>query len=548
MTKAAAFFRARAKLILFWVVVVAVGFAITTVNRNRQAGYEAAIENPAMRDATVADLVRSGSLLDVLSNSEDPTGDSSSDISKRSNQIREDAAKAVDKLAENGTLDGDPLLTALFSLRKDSDSKVKDSGTAGLVTFGKKSDANLTKLAAFLKDGDPDVRGATVDALAAIGGPRVAALADSYVKDETAQDSAVSVLAKVGKPAIPLIEARLNDPVLKFRLTMVDDLRQIGDPSTIPTLLQIANDRSQPSMRRAALTALTAIVQATLNAEKTAQAAAASAKPGAAPPAGPSAQDVADARSAEPILIGCLQSTTDDGDIRAQAALTLGSIGGPDALKALTASIADFDTQISDASRDGLARIGAPAVDSLTGVLRQGSDNARIAAAQALGAIAVPSALSALDGVMNDPATPDAVRRSAVVGLGLSVNPAVIPTLVTALGDRSGIVADAASSALLDPALAPKAVQPLIACFTKTSPIPFNASQTLSQMGVIAVQPLEEAAKSPNADTQTWAAVTLGRSDSHDPTVAAVLTPLASSPNGSVRFAATEALQRLQGS
>lgn len=548
MTKAAAFFRARAKLILFWVVVVAVGFAITTVNRNRQAGYEAAIENPATRDATVADLVRSGSLLDVLSNSEDPTGDSSSDISKRSNQIREDAAKAVDKLAENGTLDGDPLLTALFSLRKDSDSKVKDSGTAGLVTFGKKSDANLTKLATFLKDGDPDVRGATVDALAAIGGPRVAALADSYVKDETAQDSAVSVLAKVGKPAIPLIEARLNDPVLKFRLTMVDDLRQIGDPSTIPTLLQIANDQSQPSMRRAALTALTSIVQATLNAEKTAQAAAASAKSGAAPPAGPSAQDVANAQSAEPVLIGCLQSATDDGDIRAQAALTLGSIGGPNALKALTASIADFDTQISDASRDGLARIGAPAVDPLTGVLRQGSDNARIAAAQALGAIAVPSALSALDGVMNDPATPDAVRRSAIVGLGLSGNPAVIPTLVTALGDRSGIVADAASSALLDPALAPKAVQLLIACFTKTTPIPFNASQTLSQMGVIAVQPLEEAAKSPNTETQTWAAVTLGRSDSHDPTVAAALTPLASSPNGSVRFAATEALQRLQGS
>ena len=42
-----------------------------------------------------------------------------------------------------------------------------------------------------------------------------------------------AVLAKVGVPSIPMIESHLNDPVLKFRLTMVDDLRQIGAPSTV---------------------------------------------------------------------------------------------------------------------------------------------------------------------------------------------------------------------------------------------------------------------------------------------------------------------------
>lgn len=545
MSKVADFLRARTKLILFWVVVVAAGFTIASINRSRQAGLEAALQNPASRDATVAQLVRSGSLIDVLSNTQDPTGDSTSDISKRSNQIREDAAASVSKQVASGSISGLPMLTTLFNLRKDSDSKVKDAATAGLVTFGKQSDANLTTLAAYLKDGDPDVRGATVDAVVAIGGDRVAALANSYIKDETAQDSAISVLAKVGKPAIPLVESHLNDPVLKFRLTMVDDLRQIGEPSTIPTLLAIANDQSQPSMRRAALTAITGIVQKTLNAEKAAKAPVPA---GTTAPAAPPAEDVAAARSAEPTLIGCLQSSTDDGDIRAQSALTLGSIGGAPAIAALTAAVADFDTQISNAARDAMSRIGAPAVAPLTNILRTGTDNARIAAAQSLGSIATPDALAALKAAMDNAGTPELVRRSAVVGLGYSGNPAVVPALVNALGDRSGIVADAASSALLDPLLAPKAVDPLIASFTRPAPVPFNASRTLSQMGAISMASLKDATKSSNPEIQTWAAVTLGRSDSHDASVVAALAPLAASSDVHVKFAATEALQHLQGS
>ena len=546
MSKVASFLRSRAKVIAFWLLVVVAGFTLTTVNRNRQAAYESSLENPASRDATVAGLVNNGTLVDVLSNTQDPTGDSTSDIAKRSIAIRQAAAASVDDQTVAGKLDGPPLLSALFTLRKDGDSKVKDSATAGLVAWGKKSAANLATLAAYLKDGDPDVRSATVDALATIGGEPVAKLANGYVKDETAQDSAVSVLAKVGAPAIPMVESHLDDPILKFRLTMVDDLRQIGAPSTVPTLLKIADDQSQPSMRRAALTALTSIVQKTMDAQKAADVPAAAGK--SAPPAAPPAVDIAAVRTAEPTLIGCLKSSTDDGDIRAQAALTLGSLGGPDAVQALIASIADFDTQISDASRDALARIGPPAVAGLTGVLHGGPDNARIAAAQSLGAIASPTALSALSSVMADPKTPDSVRRSAVMGVGLSGNPIVVPSLVAALGDRSGIVADAASAALLSDVLAPRAVDPLIATFTRPAPVPFNASRTLSQMGVLAIPGLMASTNSPNPQVQTWAAVTLGQSDSHDDRIVAALTPLTSSGNPDVRFAASEALQRLKRS
>jgi len=545
MSKVASFLRSRAKVIAFWLLVIAAAFTLTTINRNRQAGYEAALENPASRDATVASLVGSGTLVDVLSNTQDPTGDSTSDIAKRSITIRQEAAASVSDQATSGKLDGPALLAALFTLRKDGDGKVKDSATAGLVAWGKKSDANLNTLAAYLKDGDPDVRSATVDALAAIGGEPVAKLANSYIKDETAQDSAVSVLAKVGAPSIPMVESHLDDPILKFRLTMVDDLKQIGAPSTVPTLLKIADDQSQPSMRRAALTALTSIVQKTMDAQKAASVPPAAGKTA---PAAPPAEDLAVVKTSEPTLIGCLKSASDDGDIRAQAALTLGSLGGPDAVQALIASIGDFDTQISDASRDALARIGSPSVPGLTNVLHTGADNARIAAAQSLGAIASPGALSSLASVMSDPKTPDAVRRSAVMGLGVSGNTTVIPSLVAALGDRSGIVADAAAAALLSDVLAPQAVDPLIATFSKSPSVAFNASRILSQMGVLAIPGLMTAANSPNPQVQTWAAVSLGQSDSHDQRIVAALTPLTSSDNPDVKFAASEAMQRLKGS
>ncbi|MBV9848893.1 MAG: HEAT repeat domain-containing protein, partial [Armatimonadetes bacterium] len=169
-------------------------------------------------------------------------------------------------------------------------------------------------------------------------------------------------------------------------------------------------------------------------------------------------------------------------------------------------------------------------------------------AAEALGGIGSAPAIAALDAAFKNPATPAAVRQSAAIGLGRSGSPAVIPTLVRALGDPDGNVESAASAALLAPTLAPSAITPLIASFNQATPVPFNASQTLARMGNGAVPQLEAAAKSANPQTQTWAAVTLGQTDSKDPKIVAALTPLTKSGNPQVQFAAAQAINRLSGS
>ena len=139
------------------------------------------------------------------------------------------------------------------------------------------------------------------------------------------------------------------------------------------------------------------------------------------------------------------------------------------------------------------------------------------------------------------------MRQSAAVGLGRSGSPGVIPTLVRALGDRDGDVQSAASDALLSPALSAQAVPPLIATFGRPTPVPFNASQTLARMGNQAVPQLEQAAQSADAPTQTWAAVTLGQTDSKTAGIVQALTPLTRSADAQVRYAAQEAINRLSG-
>ena len=67
-------------------------------------------------------------------------------------------------------------------------------------------------------------------------------------------------------------------------------------------------------------------------------------------------------------------------------------------------------------------------------------------------------------------------------------------------------------------------------------------------MGSQAVPQLEAMAKSADPLLQTWAAVTLGQTDSKDPAVVDALKPLAGSQNAQVQFAASQAINRLSGS
>ena len=528
--------------ILVWVGIVVIISIVVQQNRARQANYEASILNPSKCDATVQELMANGSLVDVLSNSEDPNGDADSPENKRSLQIRETAATAVDRIVTAAKLPQDAILNTLFGLHKDSDGKVKDAATAGIATFGSQSDTKLASLVDHLKDGDPDVRGAVTDGLGKIGGDKVAKLSAELIKDSVAQDSVLTVLGGLGKTAVPYVERHLDDPDVTFRQKMVNLIGKLGDPSTIPALIDTTKT-PLPAIRRVAIIALTQIVQATESAKDK------DGKPTA------SAGDLALAKSAEPTLIDVVNNPDDDSDVRSQAALTLGYTASPAAVKGLVATLGDFDTRVAQAALTGVETAGPVAVEPLTQALATGDVRSRANAAQALGAIQTPQALASLQSVMSNPSSDPEVRRNGARGLGLgnTANPQVVKMLVTALGDNNGLVADAASTSLLNPSLAAAAVPELVAGFREATPTPFLASQTLVHMTGEArpavVAALQGALDSNNADAQTWAAVTIGQSDIRDAPVVAALTKL--SVDGStptVKWAAGQAAQQVQGS
>jgi HEAT repeat protein len=524
-----------------WAAIVIIISIVVSQNRARQAQYEANILNPQACDSTVQTLMQNGSLVDVLSSSEDPNGDSDSPINKRSVQIRETAAQAVDRIVAASKVSQDAELNTLFGLHKDADSKVKDAATAGLATFGAQSDAKLVALTNHLKDGDPDVRSAVTDGLGKIGGDKVAKLAAALIKDPVAQDSVLTILGGLGKTAVPYVEAHLDDPDVTFRQKMVNLLGKLGDPSTIPSLIATTQAKL-PAIRRVAIIALTQIVQATESAKDK------DGKPSASP------GDLALAKSAEPTLIAVVNNPADDSDVRSQAALTLGYTASPAAVNGLVATLGDFDARVAQSALTGVETAGSVAVDPLIKDLGTGDSRSRAAAAQALGAIQTPQALAALQSVMSNSSIDPDIRRAGARGLGLgnTPNPTVVNMLVAALGDKNGLVADAASTSLLNPSFANTAVPVLVAAFQQPAPRPFLASQTLVHMtgesrpAVVAA--LQSALNSSNAQAQTWAAVTIGESDIKDAPVVAKLNSLASSGSTpTVKWVASQAAEQLQG-
>lgn len=561
LSRIGAAIRARLVTIAVWALIIVGVFVAVSVNRSNQARTEAALssENPAVRDGIVSSLVQGSRLTDALTATQNPNEDAKSDQNVESVKIRTNAADSVNRLTAANKIAPPRAMETMFLLCKDSETAIKDKAKDGLAALGGQNDANLNAIVGRLKDGDPDIRGAAVDVLGKIGGDKVAKVVDPLLQDPAAADSAQSTMTKVGAPAVPYLVKHLDSPDVTFRQKMVTMLGQIASPGSVPELSRLAMDKTQPSIRRVALTALASAVLTNYNnAQKTTDDAAKAAKDPKAKPsdvqkakeaAQKAASDFAQTRAAEPALVDALKNSEDDSQARTQAALALGRTGGPAAISALVASLGDFDARVKQAALAGVQSVGPPAAPPLTAALARGTEDTRAAAAQALGGIGTPAAVASLKGVLANPATPVSVRRSAVVGLGQSGNPQVISSLVAALGAPEGSVQSAASDAITSSqALETAAVPALVASFAKPTPVPINASQTLSRMGDLAVPALVAATKNPNPSVQTWAAVSLGQTESKKPEVLAALAPLKANANPGVQFAATEALTRLSGS
>jgi HEAT repeat protein len=562
MSKVFPFILARLRAVLIIAVLVIGIYSYVSYNHARQAALETTLADGTVsaRDAAVQGLVQNGRLEDMLINTQDPDEDVTSPHNQRSLLIRTNATDSVNRLSAEGKIAPSDAFDTLFLICKDANADVKASAETGLTALGGKSDVNLRAVVDRLSNGDPDIRGAAVDVLGKIGGAKTAALVNGVLPNTASQDSAISALQAIGAPSIPLVVAHLEDPAAQgdivFRQQMVNVLDQIAAPSSVPELIKIAAQPSQPSVQRLAQVALADTVLAAYTGVQTAKTTLAAAKDPAARAAAQTALATASAalpavQSAEPTLRGVLTDTDADSESRSQAALALGQSASASAITALVSGLGDFDAQVRDASETGLQASGPAAVGPLIAALASGAAVKRAGAAQALGGIGTPAALSALITVFHAPGTPDAVREGAVIGLGRSGSPTVIPALVQALGDQDGLVASSAQTGLLTPALAKPAIPVLVAALSEPTPLPFNAAETLSRMGALAesdvVPLLSRSVATANVPTQTWAAVTLGEIGSKSPASVSALQGLSKSTNPQVQYAASQSLLKLSG-
>ncbi len=562
MSKIFPFLLARLRAVLIIAVLVIGLYSYVSYNHTRQAALETTLADGTLpeRDAAVQGLVQNGRLVDTLINTQDPDEDVTSPHNQRSLLIRKHATDSVNRLSAEGKITPPDAFDTLFLICKDADADVKASAETGLTALGGKSDANLKAVVDRLSNGDPDIRGAAVDVLGKIGGAKTANLVNGVLPNTASQDSAISALQKIGAPSVPLVVAHLEDPAMQgdivFRQQMVGVLDQIAAPSSVPELIKIAEMPRQPSVQRLAQVALADTVLAAYTSVRTDQTALLAAKDPAAKAAAQTALSQASAglasvTPAAPTLRGVLADMSADSESRSQAALALGQSGSPSSVAALVTGLGDFDAQVRDAAETGLQASGPAAVGPLTAALASGSTLSRAGAAQALGGVGGAPAIAALENSFHASGTPAAVRESAVVGLGRSGDPRVIPALVAALGDQDGTVAGAAQTGLLTPALAKPAIPALVAALSQPTPVPFNAAETLSRMGALAeasaVPLLTQSLASANAPAQTWAAVTLGEIGSKSAAVRSALQGLSKSANPQVQYAASQSLLKIAG-
>ncbi len=560
MAKITAFLLSRLRTVIILAVLVLAVYGLVSYNRAHQTALETTLADgtPSARDAAVLGLVENGRLADTLINTQNPDEDAKSPHNLRSLLMRQHATESVNRLSAEGKITPDQAFDTLFSLCKDSGDGVKSAAETGLTALGTKSDANLNAVVQRLSNGDPDIRGAAVDVLGQIGGPKTAAAVNAVLPNAASQDSAVSALQKIGAPSVPLVVAHLEDPAaagnIAFRQQMVGTLDSIADPSAVPELTRIAGETGQPSVQRLAQVALADTALAAFKSVQTAKDALSAAKDPAAKTTAQAALTKADAvlpavQSAEPTLQSILNDTNAESESRSQAALALGQYGNSAAIAALVTGLGDFDAQVREASATGLQSSGAAAVGPLSAALVSGNTVKRTGAAQALGGIGTQAAVAALTQAFSSLSTPDAVREGAIVGLARSGNPSVIPTLVKALGSQDGLVASSAQDGLLTPALAKPAIPALVAALSQPTPVPFNAGETLSRMGALAesdvVPRLTQSIASGTVPTQTWAAITLGEIGTKSAPALAALQGLAKSSNPEVQYAASQSLLKL---
>lgn len=228
------------------------------------------------------------------------------------------------------------------------------------------------------------------------------------------EDSDVRLMAAeqwgpIGNPAAkPVLARALKDPVPGVRIAAAGSLLELGDPSGVKVVADIALAAPAPAKADGPLGALEELKAVAKNKQ------------------------------------------------RALALRALAHMGHPDGLEALRKAAKDPDGAVRDAAAAGLARLGdSQALDRLFNGLASDDPALRAKAAEALSEAGTTAVMEKLRLLADDPVY--TVRAAVMQALGATGSPLVLPLLVAGADDQNELVrskAVAAMGALGQPAAA----------------------------------------------------------------------------------------------
>jgi HEAT repeat protein len=325
-------------------------------------------------------------------------------------------------------------LPDLIDALRDADADIRNLGSATIARVGE--DAIPALIEVLYSVNDPQARQATSSALAAIGEAAIPSLLEAIINpDPEVYSSAANILAKIGQPALPGLNNLLKYGQSYVRLTVVNVIAKIGSENAIPSLLQALHDTAS-SVSLAASKGLAAIGEPSISGLMDALRDIPSMAVSTLKQIGwrPSGKDPREAyyyvatgdwenavkfgseaipallsRSRDPDFntrVRIIKSLAQIGDPQVISPLTdllgdentnvkliivqtLGQFHNAAAIPALLERLGDPDRDIRNAATRALVQIGESAVPGLIKMLQAANTATGIAAADALGALAV---------------------------------------------------------------------------------------------------------------------------------------------------------------
>jgi HEAT repeat protein len=391
----------------------------------------------------------------------------------------------------------------------------------------------LVKALSWNGKGRDEIKAAAMDALVELAEPEPL-IALFYQADEELRAASVSILARIGAPAVDALANTLGDSGWEMRRAAVQALGGIEDSRAVNAIVGSLRD-THARVRESASDALTRNASSDVTV-------LAAALDGADDQTRERLVTIlgntGDARAVEPLIAAFRDGS---GNVRSAAGQSLEKLGGL-AVDSLLLSLKDPDEEVRRHSATTLGNIGdARALGPLVDALGDGDWSVRRASAEALGKLGDAQAVDALTGVLTGDVDED-VSAAAATALGLLRDERAVAPLMESLNQESWTLRRAVIGALGN--IGGSAVDRLVASLgNMDDSVREAAVEILGDIGDTIVNPLIDVLRDGDASERRAAAIELGEARESQ-AVDALIDALANADEG-VRSAASTALGQI---